>query len=207
MPLPTWCSSIAKSIADRSTFSDPAALPSGIEKVFVGGELVWDRGQADGRPRPAACLMSGRTRGVPIAAVSARARLGTAAARHVVGRSARDDDRRARKLFAFIAASRPWSSSMPYGRVLKMWGEKMFVWPHGLRVDRDGFLWITDGRARGGIGQQVFKFAPDGRLVMTLGKNGVAGDSPRHVQQPDRRGGRRRTATSSSPTATSTRAS
>jgi hypothetical protein len=64
------------------------------------------------------------------------------------------------------------------GRVLKTWGEKMFVWPHGIRVDRNGFLWITDGRARDGIGQQVFKFDRDGRLLMTLGTKGVAGDGP-----------------------------
>src|SRR5262245_62124871 len=39
------------------------------------------------------------------------------------------------------------------GRVLKLWGEKSFVWPHGIRVDRNGALWITDGRAREGRGQ------------------------------------------------------
>jgi len=33
-------------IIDRSTFNDPLALPSGVEKVFVGGELVWDGGRS-----------------------------------------------------------------------------------------------------------------------------------------------------------------
>lgn len=66
----------------------------------------------------------------------------------------------------------------PSGKVLKTWGDKMFVWPHGFRIDRDGFLWITDGRGADGRGQQVFKLAPDGRVVMTLGTKGVAGDSP-----------------------------
>jgi len=32
-------------VVDRSTFSDPTALPIGIEKVFVAGELVWDTGK------------------------------------------------------------------------------------------------------------------------------------------------------------------
>ena len=32
-------------VADRSTFSDPTALPVGIQKVLVAGELVWDGGQ------------------------------------------------------------------------------------------------------------------------------------------------------------------
>jgi len=35
-------------VIDRSTFSDPTILPSGIEKVFVGGELVWDEGRPAG---------------------------------------------------------------------------------------------------------------------------------------------------------------
>jgi N-acyl-D-amino-acid deacylase len=32
-------------VVDRSTFSDPMALPIGIEKVLVAGELVWDSGK------------------------------------------------------------------------------------------------------------------------------------------------------------------
>ena len=35
----------ARTVIDRSTFSDPTVLPVGIEKVFVGGELVWDAGK------------------------------------------------------------------------------------------------------------------------------------------------------------------
>jgi NHL repeat len=64
------------------------------------------------------------------------------------------------------------------GHVLKTWGENTFVWPHGMRVDRDGFLWITDGRARDGRGQQVFKYRRDGTLLMTLGRAGESGEGP-----------------------------
>src|ERR1051325_2996417 len=35
-------------VNDRSTFSDPMTLPSGIEKVFVGGVRVWDGGKPAG---------------------------------------------------------------------------------------------------------------------------------------------------------------
>ena len=66
----------------------------------------------------------------------------------------------------------------PAGKVLKMWGEKMFVWPHGFRIDKDGYLWITDGRAADGRGEQIFKIAPDGHIAMTLGTKGVAGETP-----------------------------
>jgi N-acyl-D-amino-acid deacylase len=35
-------------VLDRSTFEKPQELPVGIEKVFVGGQLVWDSGKATG---------------------------------------------------------------------------------------------------------------------------------------------------------------
>ena len=40
-----------KTVIDRSTFSDPGILATGIEKVWVGGEMVWDGGKVlDARP-------------------------------------------------------------------------------------------------------------------------------------------------------------
>jgi len=65
----------------------------------------------------------------------------------------------------------------PPGRVLKMWGAGMFVWPHGSRLDRDGSIWVADGRAADGRGQQVVKMTRDGRVLMTLGTAGVAGET------------------------------
>jgi N-acyl-D-aspartate/D-glutamate deacylase len=52
-----------KTVIDRSTFSDPAVLPTGVEKVFVGGELVWDTGKA-ADARPGKVLTSGGSRGI-----------------------------------------------------------------------------------------------------------------------------------------------
>jgi DNA-binding beta-propeller fold protein YncE len=65
------------------------------------------------------------------------------------------------------------------GKFQKSWGEKMFVWTHGFRVDRNGFLWATDGR-----GHQVFKFSPDGKVLLTLGKKDVGGDTPDTFNRP-----------------------
>jgi len=62
------------------------------------------------------------------------------------------------------------------GKLLKTWGEGLFVYPHGIRVDRNGFLWLTDARGRDGKGHQVFKYSRDGKLLMTLGTGGVGGD-------------------------------
>ena len=67
----------------------------------------------------------------------------------------------------------------------------MFVFPHGFHVDRDGNVWVTDARGRDGKGHQVFKFSPDGKVLLTLGKAGVAGDGPGRLQSALRRGGRR----------------
>jgi sugar lactone lactonase YvrE len=82
------------------------------------------------------------------------------------------------KIYAFHRSDPPIVELDASGKVLKMWGEKLFAWPHGIRVDRFGNLWITDGQARNGIGQQVFKYSPDGTLLMTLGTKGVRGDGP-----------------------------
>lgn len=60
------------------------------------------------------------------------------------------------------------------GKLLKSWGEGMFVFPHGATVDAQGNLWVTDAQMQGGKGYQVFKFSRDGKVLMTLGKAGVA---------------------------------
>jgi N-acyl-D-amino-acid deacylase len=49
-------------VIDHSTYTDPAALPTGIEKVFVNGVLVWDSGKPTGA-RPG--LVIG-LRGIPL---------------------------------------------------------------------------------------------------------------------------------------------
>src|SRR5438093_8491116 len=91
------------------------------------------------------------------------------------------------------------------GALLKSFGAGLLVSPHGIYVDRDGNIWVTDYQdnaprpargaaagagaaaappvpaappaARGPVGppagatrgHQVFKFSPDGKLLMTLG--------------------------------------
>ena len=70
------------------------------------------------------------------------------------------------------------------GKLLKAWGSGMFVFPHGATVDRDGNLWVTDARGEGGKGHQVFKFNPEGKVLMTLGKAGVTGDGSDTFNSP-----------------------
>lgn len=70
------------------------------------------------------------------------------------------------------------------GRLLASWGQGMFVFPHGATVDREGNLWVTDARGADGKGHQVFKFSPDGKVLMTLGRAGTAGSGPDLLDQP-----------------------
>ena len=70
------------------------------------------------------------------------------------------------------------------GKLLKSWGESLFVFPHGATVDPQGNLWVTDARIENGKGYQVFKFSPDGKILMTLGKAGVAGTEPGMFDEP-----------------------
>jgi N-acyl-D-amino-acid deacylase len=173
-----------KAIADRSTFNDPAVLSTGMQKVFVSGELVWDNAAATAA-RPGRVLMSGHTPADADAGayrvVSDWVRLPSGLRFGEVPGMTIDGSGH---VFAFTRAEPPVIELDASGHVLKTWGEQMFVWPHGIRVDRDGFLWMTDGRARDGIGQQVFKFTRGGQLVMTLGKKGLSGDGPDTFNSP-----------------------
>lgn len=65
------------------------------------------------------------------------------------------------------------------GTLLFSWGENRFVEPHGLRVDRNDNIWVTD-RAL----QQVFKFSHDGKLLLTLGTEHVPGLDATHFNLP-----------------------
>jgi sugar lactone lactonase YvrE len=92
------------------------------------------------------------------------------------------------------------------GKLIKSFGAGMIVFPHGIGVDRDGNVWVTDGndnrpaagraagagRGAGPVGaaagatqgHQVFKFSPDGKLLLTLGKAGGAVE-PDYFYQPN----------------------
>jgi 6-bladed beta-propeller len=81
-------------------------------------------------------------------------------------------------ILAFQRTDPPLLEFNPSGKLVKSFGDGMFVQAHGLTVDRDGFIWATDAQARNGKGQQVFKFSPEGKVLMTLGTAGVSGEGP-----------------------------
>lgn len=71
------------------------------------------------------------------------------------------------------------------GRFLKAFGGGMFLFPHGLYIDRNDHLWLTDGHAATGKGFQVFELDQSGKVLRTLGKPGVAGDGPDVFNEPN----------------------
>ena len=78
----------------------------------------------------------------------------------------------------------------PDGKVVTSFGGGLFIWPHGLAIDPDGNVWVTDAVAanrtpRGDTrGQQVVKFSPQGKVLMTLGTPGMPGGDPAHFTSP-----------------------
>ena len=104
------------------------------------------------------------------------------------------------------------------GKLVKSFGAGLLIFPHGIHVDKDGNVWVTDGQddapaaargagagrgaagAEGGRaaapagpigprpgathGNQVFKFSPDGKVLLTLGKPGGAA-APEYFYQPN----------------------
>jgi len=72
----------------------------------------------------------------------------------------------------------------PSGKFLKEFGKGLFVSPHKITIDKDGNLWVSDNGMKDGRGQQVFKFNQDGKLLLALGKAGVAGPGMDTFDQP-----------------------
>jgi sugar lactone lactonase YvrE len=89
----------------------------------------------------------------------------------------------------------------PSGKMVTSFGQGMFVFPHGIHVDRDGNIWVTDGQSNlpartpgqaadaplppmpaKVVGHQVIKFSPEGKVLLTLGKAG--GNVPGQPSDP-----------------------
>jgi peptidylamidoglycolate lyase len=99
-------------------------------------------------------------------------------------------------IFVFHRVKRAWSLIRPMpqsfiaentilqldnksGKMINSWGADLFIMPHGLTVDKNNNVWVTDVALH-----QVFKFSHDGKLLMKLGEAKVAGNDSAHFNQP-----------------------
>ena len=65
------------------------------------------------------------------------------------------------------------------GNILNSWGSNLFIMPHGLEVDNQDNIWVTDCGLH-----QIFKFDTNGNLLMTLGEARVSGNDTEHFNLP-----------------------
>jgi NHL repeat len=81
------------------------------------------------------------------------------------------------------------------GKLLRNFGADMFIFPHKITVDRDGNVWVVDERGinerewakfphESRKGHIVVKFNPEGRVLMTIGTPGAAGNPPDALTEP-----------------------
>ncbi|MDI1322185.1 MAG: peptidyl-alpha-hydroxyglycine alpha-amidating lyase family protein [Algoriphagus sp.] len=97
-------------------------------------------------------------------------------------------------IFVFHRAGRRWTTPFPdslisentileleneTGKLLNSWGANHFIMPHGLTVDQENNIWVTD------VGlHQVLKFSHDGQLLMKLGVAKISGNDSLHFNLP-----------------------
>jgi len=76
------------------------------------------------------------------------------------------------------------------GEVVTSFGGGMFIWPHGIEVDYEGNVWVTDAVKDQNIpdgdnrGHQIIKFSPEGKVLLRLGTPGEAGNKDHQLNSP-----------------------
>jgi DNA-binding beta-propeller fold protein YncE len=81
-------------------------------------------------------------------------------------------------IFIFHRGERPIIAFNKSGKFLRSFGEGTRS-AHGLRCDAADNVWATDV-----VNHTVTQFAPDGKVLLTLGEKGVAGEDEKHFDKP-----------------------
>lgn len=97
-------------------------------------------------------------------------------------------------IFLFHRTGRQWTEPFPdslissntilmldreKGKILNSWGANLFIMPHGLTVDKENNVWVTDVALH-----QIFKFSHEGKLLMKLGVVKTPGNDSMHFNLP-----------------------
>lgn len=97
-------------------------------------------------------------------------------------------------VFIFHRADREWTEPFPIqkikghtvimfdgatGEFKNTWGENQFIMPHGLSIDHDDNVWVTDVGS-----QQIHKFSHDGELLLSIGEANIQGGDEHHFALP-----------------------
>lgn len=82
------------------------------------------------------------------------------------------------ELYLFHRGPRPIQCFDADGNFVRAWGDDLIKTAHGLRMDRDDNVWVTDVG-----GNRVFKFDPKGKILLSLG-TGVAGTGHDQFDEP-----------------------
>ena len=98
-------------------------------------------------------------------------------------------------VYVFHRSDRTWTTPFPKeaihgqtiavfdaktGKLLSTLGNQTFIMPHGLSIDNNGYLWLTDVGSH-----QVLKIDPQsGKVLLTLGTAGVSGVGRSHFGRP-----------------------
>ena len=82
-------------------------------------------------------------------------------------------------VYVFHRGQHPILEFTPDGRMVRSWGDNMFVRAHAIRVDPNGRIWVVDNDAH-----QVLKMDPAGRVRMVMGRFAQSGEGPDLFNRP-----------------------
>jgi DNA-binding beta-propeller fold protein YncE len=82
-------------------------------------------------------------------------------------------------LYVFHRGAKPILCFDASGNFLRSWGDDLIGMAHGMRVDRDDNVWVTDIKHH-----TVFKFSPAGKLLLSLGTTDRPGTDTNQFNKP-----------------------
>lgn len=82
-------------------------------------------------------------------------------------------------VFVLHRGVHPIMEFAPDGRMVRSWGDGMYIRPHAIRVDTHGNIWTVDNDTH-----QVLKMDSTGRVRMVIGRRGQPGETEENFNRP-----------------------